>query len=296
MKAAVYTKFGSPGVIQIKEIGKPVPKKNQVLIKVHAGTVTAGDCVMRKAPFPLNLIFSLLLPRQKISGIEISGVVEAVGKDITQFKPGDEVFGATGFHMGCNAEYNCAVPKSLAIKPANISYEEAAALPVGGITSIHYLRDKAEIQKDQSVLIHGSSGSVGTYAVQLAKYYGARVTGLCSTPNIELVKSLGADSIIDYTKENFTGSETRYDVIFDAAGKISYSKCKKALAKGGKFISVNQGLARVRPENLAFLKELVELGKIRAVIDRTYSLDQTPEAHHYVEQGHKKGNVVIKIN
>jgi len=295
MKAAVYTKFGPPETIMVKEVKKPEPKKNQVLIRIHAGTVTAGDIVMRKAQFPLNLILVLLMPRQKIPGIELSGVVEKAGRAVTAFKKGDEVFGTSGFHMGSNAEFNCVPAKGLSIKPPTISFEEAAAISVGGITAVYYLRDKARLAKDQRVLIHGASGSVGSYAVQLAKFYGAHVTAVCSTSNVDWVKSLGADQVIDYTRKDFTQLPSKYDIIFDAAGKCSLSKCKKVLSADGKYVSVTRGLARVKSGDLSFLRELIEAGKIRPVIDKIYPLEQIAEGHSYVEKGHKKGNVVIKI-
>jgi NADPH:quinone reductase-like Zn-dependent oxidoreductase len=316
MKAIVYTKFGPPEVLQLQEVAKPTPKANQVLIKIVATTVVKEDPDMRASP-GFN---GLLKPRNPILGQELAGEIQAIGKDVTRFKPGDQVYGFDMF--GAYAEYKC-MPENgaLAIKPVNLSCAEAASIPNGALTALPFLRDKGNIQAGQAVLIYGASGSVGTAAVQLAKYYGADVTGVCSSTNLDWVKSLGADQVIDYTQEDFTKNGKTYDIIFDTVGKISFSDCKDSLKDEGiylttvptpgtmlqviwtiksggkkvKFMAAGIRPAREKIKDLIFLTELIEAGKIKPVIDRRYPLEQIADAHRYVEQGHKKGNVVITV-
>lgn len=320
MKAIVYTEYGPPDVLQLKEVAKPVPNDNEVLIKVYATTVTTADGMMRRGESLVSrIILGLRKPRRKfkIPGLEIAGEIEDTGQDVKRFRKGEQVYGFTGFGPGAYAEYKCMPEEgSLVIKPTNMTYEEAAAVVDGALTALFFLKDKADIQSGEKVLINGASGSIGTFAVQIAKYFGAEVTGVCSTANLELVKSLGADKVIDYTKEDFTRNCEAYDIIFDTVGKSSFARCKGSLKKNGRYVVTVMGLVPLvqtiwtrvigskkviftmsveKTEALVFIKELIEAGKLKPVIDRHYPLEQIAEAHKYVEKGHKKGNVVITV-
>jgi len=307
MKAIVCTKYGPPEVLKLADVEKPKAKNDEVLIKIFATAVTQSDIFIRgsKLPIqywlPMRLLLGLTKPRQPIIGVVLAGEIESVGKDVKRFRKGDQVYGFSGFALGAYAEYKCMSVKDslqgcLAIKPSNLTYEEAAAAAYGGLLALQYLT-KGNIKRGQKVLIYGASGSIGTIAVQIAKHLGAEVTGVCSTTNLELVKSLGADRVIDYTKENSIKSGDHYDFILDAVGRLKTSnlkkQCKKALTKNGKYISVDDGDLKLRSEPLVRLKVLIEAGHVKPVIDRCYPLEQMVEAHRYVGEGHKKGNVVI---
>jgi NADPH:quinone reductase-like Zn-dependent oxidoreductase len=318
MKAIVYTHYGPPEVLHLSEVEKPSPKDNEILLKVKATAVNSGDWRMRKAdPFAVRFIFGLMNPRITILGSVFSGDVEGVGKDVKLFKRGDQVFGHTDMRLGAHAEY-LAIPESgtLAVKPDNLTHTEAAVIPFGGTTALHFIK-KAAIKPGQKVLIYGASGAVGSTAVQLAKHFGATVTGVCSTANIDLVKSLGAHHVLDYTKEDFTQHGETYDVIFDTVNKVSFSRSIKSLSKDGILIlsaagmpemlkgfwtsftsskKVLTGVISHTAEDIAFLKMLIETGALKPVIDKTYSFEHMAEAHAYVEKGHKKGNVAITMN
>jgi len=328
MKAIVWTKYGPPDVLELKEVEKPTPRDNEVLIRIYAATVTAGDCEVRSLKFPLflslpmRIYMGLKKPRRTIiPGQELSGEIESVGKDVKLFRKGDKVFGTTGFGFGAYAEYICLHEESeemegvVVIKPANITYGEAAAVPTGGLEALHFLR-KGNIRNGQKVLINGAGGSIGTFAVQLAKLFGAEVTGVDSKSKLDMLRSIGADQVIDYTKEDFTKNGETYDIIFDIVGKSPFSRSIRSLKKNGRYLLANPGLSQMirglwtrisssrkvifgaanqKAEDLLFLGELIEVGKIKSVIDRRYPLEQTAEAHSYVETGNKKGNVVITV-
>jgi NADPH:quinone reductase-like Zn-dependent oxidoreductase len=324
MKAIVYEKYGPPDVLQLKEVEKPTPKENEVQIRVFAAGVTTSDVNMRGFVFvppgftlPTRLSLGLRKPKKTILGTDMAGEIETLGKDVTLFKKGDQVFGIDAIGFGAYAEYKC-MPESggMATKPENLTYEEAAAVPNGALTALTYVRDRGNIQSGQELLINGASGMIGTYAVQLAKYFGAEVTGVCSTRNIELVKSLGADKVIDYTKEDFTQSGETYDAILDAVGNLSFSRCKRSLKHRGLYLPTAPGIREVAQmmltsfvggkkvslasgseskEDLVFIKKLIEAGRLKPVIDKRYPLEQAAEAHRYVDSGRKKGNIIITV-
>jgi NADPH:quinone reductase-like Zn-dependent oxidoreductase len=325
MKAMIWTRYGPPEGLQLQEVAKPAPKDHEVLIRIYATTVTAGDCQLRGLQVPLALKLPMRLwlgvrkPGKPILGQELAGAVEAVGNKVTRFKQGDQVFGWTGLRLGTYAEYIC-LPQGevLALKPPTMTYEEAATLPIGGLDALYFLK-RGTIQSGQRVLIYGAGGSIGTYAVQLARYYEAEVTAVDSTRKLDLLRSLGADNLIDYTEEDFTKSGKTYDVIFDVVGKSSFSRSIRSLTNTGRYLLGNAGLSQqVRgrwmskrsskhvilwatrsaseyADDCAFLTELIEAGKLRAVIDRCYPLEQMAQAHRYVETGHKQGHVVITV-
>lgn len=297
MKAVIFNQYGPPEVLQLQEVEKPVPRKNEILIKVKATAVNTADVRIRKAdPQLVRLFFGLFRPAKKILGLVFSGEVIALGQDVKRFRIGDQVFGSTGMRFGAHAEFVC-LPENgkFLLKPEEISHEEAAGLPFGGITAIHFLK-KAGISQGQKVLIYGASGATGTAAVQIAKHFGAVVTGFTSAKNFTLVKSIGAEEVIDYTKEAVTEKGKQFDIIFDTVGKTSIAKCKKALAPGGKFVTVNNGLARTNMADLELLSALTVSGEYKVIIDKFYTLEQMVEAHRHVDTGHKKGNVIIRVS
>jgi len=309
MKAVICTKYGPPEVLQLKEVEKPIPKDNEVLIKIYATSVTASDIFIRSSDLPvrflipMRIMLGLTKPRKSIIGIVLAGEIESTGKNIKRFNTGDQVYGLTGFGLGAYAEYKCmqetdSMHGCLAIKPTNITYEEATVAAYGGLLAFQYM-EKGNIQREQNVLIYGASGTTGTTAVQFAKYLGAKVTAVCSTTNLDLVKSLGADAVLDYTKVDALDSDVHYDFILDAVGKMKKSKlkeaCKKALAPEGKYVSIDDGNLLLDSKRLTFIKELIEAGHIKPIIDKCFQIEDIVEAHRYVGKGHKKGGVVIKI-
>ena len=322
MKAIVYERYGPPDVLELKEVEKPTPKDNEVLIKTYATTVTSGDWRTRSLDMPAGfglisrLVFGVWRPRQPILGAELAGKVESVGKGVSKFKVGDQVFAFSGGGMGCHAEYKC-MPEdgAVALKPANLTYDEAAAISFGGTTALHFFK-RGELQSGEKVLVNGASGGVGTAAVQLAKHFGADVTGVCSTANVDLVRSMGANQVIDYTKEDFTENDETYDIIIDTAGTAPFSRSKGLLRESGRLLLVLGSLpdmlripwmsmtsskkniagpASGCAEDLRFLAGLAEAGEFKPVIDRRYPFEQIADAHSYVDTGHKKGNVIITL-
>ena len=319
MKAVVYTRFGPPEVLTIEDVAKPTPKADEVLVRVHATTVTSAEAAMRRGePLWGRVILGFFRPRKRMRtlGTELAGVIESVGESVTRFRPGDEVFGFAGFNIGANAEY-MRLPErgSLALKPRNKTFEEAAAAVDGASTALYFLRDKAGIRRAQRVLVIGASGSIGTYAVQLARHFGAHVTAVCSTGNAELVRSLGAHEVVDYTREDFTHNGDTYDIVFDTAGKSSFARCRGSLTPTGCYLPttglynyvlsawtrvrggkrVRTGMSVDKRDALEFLRPLIEAGELRIVIDRRYEIDDIVEAHRYVDTGRKRGNVVVTV-
>jgi NADPH:quinone reductase-like Zn-dependent oxidoreductase len=310
MKAILCTKYGPPEVLQVGEVQMPIPKDDEVLIKIDATAVTASDTFIRgyKIPLrfriPMRIMLGLTKPRNSVIGLVLAGEIESAGKNIRRFKPGDQVYGLTGFSLGAYAEYKCMKETDsksgcLALKPANLTFEEATVAAYGGLLAFQFM-EKGNIKHGQNVLIYGASGTTGTTAVQYARYLGAKVTAVCSTSNLELVKSLGADTVIDYTTDDTIAPGALYDFILDAVGKRKTSKlkeaCKKALAQGGKYVTIDDEALLLDSNRLALIKELAEAGHIKSIIDRCYRFEKIAEAHRYVEKGHKKGGVVIKVN
>jgi NADPH:quinone reductase-like Zn-dependent oxidoreductase len=303
LKAIIYEKYGPPEVLQIREIPKPAPGDDEILVKTIATTLHRGDTRMRGPSIPGSLLERIMGrlfmgvtgPRRKVLGMELAGTVESEGKNVTRFREGDEVFASMGLSFGAHAEYVC-LPEDgvVALKPGNMTFEEAAPVPASGCAALVFLRDTGRIKSGDRVLINGASGALGTYGVQIAKYFGAEVTGVCSTGNLELVRSLGADHVIDYTEEDFTKSDKKYDLVFDAVSKSSKQRCANILAPNGRYIRTTG--PEPKREDLVFLKELTEEGKLKTVIDRRYTLEEIVEAHRYVEKGHKKGNVIIDVS
>lgn len=305
MKAVLCTAWGPPEVLRLADVERPAPRKGQVCIRIVATSVTASDCIARRlaAPRRYRLLAQALLgvkrPRRPIFGMVLAGEIESVGRNVSSFKPGDQVFGLSQWKAGCYAEYVCwSAGAMVTTRPANLSYDEAAALPYGGLLAL-YLLKRASIQKGERVLVYGASGAIGTATVQLAKHFGASVTGVCSTRNVALVESLGADRVVDYTREDFTTSGERYDVILDAVGRRKSAKAllhaASVLAPGGRVLSIDDKYPRLRGEDLLLIKRLAESGELKPVIDRTYRLDEIVEAHRYVEEGHKRGNVIVTV-
>jgi NADPH:quinone reductase-like Zn-dependent oxidoreductase len=303
LKAIIYEKYGPPEVLQIREVPKPTPRDDEMLIKTIATTLHRGDTRMRSLSIP-GTVFERIMgrlfigvtgPKRKVLGMELAGTVESKGKNVTKFSEGDEVFASMGLSFGAHAEYVCLLEDGVvALKPSNMTFEESAPVPASGCAALVFLRDTGKIKSGDRVLINGASGALGTYGVQIAKYFGAEVTGVCSTGNLEMVESLGADYVVDYTKEDFTKSDNQYDLVFDAVSLSSKSECQKILAPNGRYIRTTG--PNPKREDLLFLKDVIEAGKLKTVIDRIYSLDEIDKAHRYVEKGHKKGNVVINVS